>query len=67
MSETIRQQPVFQARASHAEASARDRALAALLAAAFGLVVVFATGFAPSEAVHNAAHDSRHSFAFPCH
>ena len=38
-----------------------------LLAAALGLVIVFAAGFAPSEAVHNAAHDTRHSFAFPCH
>ena len=41
--------------------------LAALGAAALGLVIVFAAGFAPSEAVHNAAHDTRHSFAFPCH
>jgi len=41
--------------------------LAALFAAALGLVIVFAAGFAPSEAVHNAAHDTRHSFAFPCH
>ena len=43
------------------------RKLAAVLLAALGLVIVFAAGFAPSEAVHNAAHDSRHSFAFPCH
>ena len=48
----------------HARAS---RGLAAFLAAALGIVVVFAAGFAPSEAVHNAAHDTRHSFAFPCH
>ena len=43
------------------------RKLAALAAAALGLVIVFAAGFVPSEAVHNAAHDTRHSFAFPCH
>jgi cobalt transporter subunit CbtB len=24
-------------------------------------------GFAPVSAVHNAAHDTRHSAAFPCH
>jgi cobalt transporter subunit CbtB len=24
-------------------------------------------GFAPIEVVHNAAHDTRHAFAFPCH
>ena len=44
-----------------------NRALAAFVAAALGLVIVFAAGFAPSEAVHNATHDTRHSFAFPCH
>ena len=54
--------------------AAADRAIpatrrkpAAVLLAALGLVIVFAAGFSPSEAVHNAAHDSRHSFAFPCH
>ena len=51
-------------------AASRDgasRRLAALFAAVLGLVIVFAAGFAPSETVHSAAHDSRHSFAFPCH
>lgn len=33
----------------------------------FGAVVLFAVGFLPMAAAHNAAHDSRHSFAFPCH
>ena len=50
-----------------AERSGTDRNLPALLAAALGIVIVFAAGFAPSETVHNAAHDTRHSFAFPCH
>ena len=50
-----------------ADRAADNRKLAALFAAALGLVIVFAAGFAPSEAVHNAAHDTRHSFAFPCH
>ena len=44
-----------------------NRKLTALVAAALGLVIVFAAGFAPSETVHNATHDTRHSFAFPCH
>ena len=39
----------------------------ALAAIALGLFVVFMVGFAPIEAVHNAAHDVRHSNAFPCH
>lgn len=55
-----------QAAADRATATTRRKLTAALLAA-LGLVIVFAAGFAPSEAVHNAAHDSRHSFAFPCH
>lgn len=33
----------------------------------FGLGVVFLTGFSHSSAVHNAAHDTRHAMAFPCH
>ena len=50
-----------------ADRSAANRKTAAILAAALGLVIVFAAGFAPVDAVHNAAHDTRHSFAFPCH
>lgn len=43
------------------------RGLAAIFAAALGIVIVYATGFAPGEQLHAAAHDARHSFAFPCH
>ena len=50
-----------------ADRAAGNRKLAALFAAVLGVVIVFAAGFAPSETVHNAAHDTRHSFAFPCH
>ena len=32
-----------------------------------GVVVLVGVGFAPMDATHNAAHDTRHSFAFPCH
>ncbi len=45
----------------------RTPALAAFWAAVLGIVIIFAVGFAPLPAVHNAAHDTRHSFAFPCH
>ena len=38
--------------------------VAALLVGAF---LVFGAGFANSAAMHSAAHDSRHSVAFPCH
>ena len=39
----------------------------ALLALLLGAFLVLGTGFAHSDIIHNAAHDSRHSFAFPCH
>lgn len=32
-----------------------------------GAVILYAVGFLPTDAVHNAAHDTRHSLAFPCH
>ncbi|WP_051692925.1 CbtB domain-containing protein [Marinobacterium lacunae] len=34
---------------------------------AFGILIIYAVGFLPLEAVHNAAHDTRHAFVFPCH
>ena len=39
----------------------------AVLALLLGAFLVLGTGFAHSDAIHNAAHDTRHSFAFPCH
>jgi cobalt transporter subunit CbtB len=39
----------------------------AVLAMALGLFVVGVVGFSHINAVHNAAHDVRHSNAFPCH
>ncbi len=42
-------------------------ALQALMAAALGVVLLFGVGFSHIEAFHNAAHDTRHSAAFPCH
>lgn len=44
-----------------------SRLLPALLAFMLGVMVLGLVGFAPIEAVHNAAHDTRHSAAFPCH
>lgn len=46
----------------------RSEALRAALAAlVLGLGLVFLTGFSHPEAIHNAAHDVRHSLSFPCH
>ncbi|MCY1333737.1 cobalt transporter subunit CbtB (proposed) [compost metagenome] len=32
-----------------------------------GATLIWFAGFSHLEAVHNAAHDTRHSAAFPCH
>lgn len=32
-----------------------------------GFVVLAGAGFASTPALHNAAHDQRHSIGFPCH
>lgn len=32
-----------------------------------GAIMLVAVGFAPMAAAHNAAHDTRHVVAFPCH
>ena len=37
------------------------------VACVLGAIVVLGVGFLPMDAIHNAAHDTRHSFAFPCH
>ncbi len=48
-------------------AAVSARLIPALFALAFGAFLVFGVGFAHPEAIHNAAHDGRHAFAFPCH
>ncbi|GGG14817.1 cobalt transporter subunit CbtB [Rhizobium wenxiniae] len=37
------------------------------MSALLGLFMVGFVGFSHLEVVHNAAHDTRHSLAFPCH
>ena len=39
----------------------------ALMSAVLGLVIIWGVGFSHIEVLHNAAHDTRHSNAFPCH
>lgn len=45
----------------------KDKILPALLAICLGSVLLYAGGFAETAALHNAAHDGRHSAGFPCH
>ena len=44
-----------------------SRAIPIFAAALLGIFIVGGVGFSHIEAVHNAAHDYRHSMAFPCH
>jgi cobalt transporter subunit CbtB len=47
--------------------SSASRAFQLGLSALLGLFVVGFVGFAQMDVAHNAAHDYRHSMAFPCH
>ena len=44
-----------------------QRLVAAVSAMFLGAFLVYFAGFSHIDAVHNAAHDTRHSSAFPCH
>jgi len=48
--------------------STGDFSLIPILGAAIlGLAMLYGVGFASMDVAHNAAHDARHAFAFPCH
>jgi cobalt transporter subunit CbtB len=38
-----------------------------LAAVMLGVFLLLGTGFAHSNLLHDAAHDTRHGFSFPCH
>lgn len=40
---------------------------AGLIAVLLGSFLLLGTGFAHSDLLHDAAHDARHGFTFPCH
>ena len=44
-----------------------ERLSAGLIAILLGSFLVLGTGFASANLLHDAAHDARHGFAFPCH
>ncbi|AZZ94898.1 MULTISPECIES: CbtB domain-containing protein [Hahella] len=47
--------------------ASNNAALQLIGAMCFGGLILFAVGFLSMDAAHNAAHDTRHAFAFPCH
>jgi len=55
------------AHAGIAAGARASTAVPALLATLLGLFLLWGVGFSPLSAFHNAAHDTRHSDAFPCH
>ncbi len=44
-----------------------ERAKSAVIALLLGSFFVWGAGLAHSQVLHDAAHDTRHSFGFPCH
>lgn len=48
-------------------AIADTRATSILAVLTFGIVLLFAAGYAQATVLHDAAHDQRHAMAFPCH
>jgi cobalt transporter subunit CbtB len=50
---------------THAIADTRATSILAVLT--FGIVLLFAAGYAQATVLHDAAHDQRHAMAFPCH
>ena len=41
--------------------------IAVVLGLVVGTLLIIGVGFAHPQAIHNAAHDTRHTTAFPCH
>lgn len=50
-----------------AHASTPAKALALLMLGLLGMFLVGGVGFAGIPAIHDAAHDVRHTLSFPCH
>ncbi len=45
----------------------QQRLITGSIAALLGTFMMLGVGFAQVDAVHNSAHDTRHSVSFPCH
>lgn len=52
---------------AYAASQGARHVVAAVSAMLIGFTLVMVVGFAPVAEVHNAAHDTRHTAAFPCH
>ncbi|MGY4320436.1 cobalt transporter subunit CbtB [Bradyrhizobium sp. JR3.5] len=65
----VMQSQVMQSQVTHLPVAARQvgRLSQSLMAMSLGLFIVGVVGFSHIDVIHNAAHDVRHSNAFPCH
>jgi len=62
------QQGFLMSNTAHLPIAVKDLSVVqAVLAMALGLFIVGIVGFSHVDVIHNAAHDVRHSNAFPCH
>jgi cobalt transporter subunit CbtB len=62
------QQGALMSNTAHLPIAIKDLSVVqAVLAMALGLFIVGIVGFSHVDVIHNAAHDVRHSNAFPCH
>jgi cobalt transporter subunit CbtB len=43
------------------------RTAAVVVTVLLGVFLLWGVGFAQPDMLHNAAHDARHAFSFPCH
>jgi cobalt transporter subunit CbtB len=43
------------------------RTAAVVVTVLLGVFLLWGAGFAQPDMLHNAAHDARHAFSFPCH
>lgn len=44
-----------------------DALVCGVAAILLGIIFIGVIGFTPLEAIHNAAHNTRHAVSFPCH
>ena len=54
-------------RAAGSTTERQATALSAVLVIMLGAFVLYGVALAQPAALHNAAHDARHAFSFPCH
>jgi cobalt transporter subunit CbtB len=65
----MRKKSIAQAKVAHpgVGAEVQTRMATVVVAALLGVFLLWGVGFAQPQVLHNAAHDARHAFSFPCH